>query len=72
MPRFVRMSVVLLRLKVSNTLVPLSKAQVRSHLARHECCARRHNRHRYLHISTADLQTAGSCEHRGVSALQGW
>jgi hypothetical protein len=69
----VRMSVVLLLLEVSNTLVLLRIAQVRSHLARHERLARRQNRPYYiLHISTADLQTAGSSEHRGMSALQGW
>jgi hypothetical protein len=72
MSRLVRMSVVLLLLRVGNSHLLLSKARARCHLTRHERLARRQNRPRYiLHISTADLQTAGSREHRGVSALQG-
>lgn len=67
-----RVSVVLLLLKVADCHMLLSMARGRSALTRYEGFARRRNRPRYvLHVSTADLQSAGSQEHRGVSALQG-
>ena len=68
-----RVSVVLLLLKVADCHMLLSMARGRSALTRYERFARRRNRPRYiLHVSTADLQPAEPWKHRGVSALQGW
>jgi hypothetical protein len=67
------MAVVLLLLRVGDSHLSLSIAQGKRDLTRRERFTRRRNRHRYiLHISTADLQPAGSWKHRGVSTLQGW
>jgi hypothetical protein len=73
MPHLMRVLVVLLLLEASDSHMLLSMAQGKCYLTCQERITRRRNRHRYiLHISTADLQPAGSCEQRGVSALQGW
>ena len=66
-------SVVLLLLKVSDSHLPLGMARRRIDPMRYERLAHRKDRHRYiLRVSTADLQSAGSREHRGASTLQGW
>lgn len=73
MPQLMRVLVVLSLLEASDSRAPLSIAKGKRDLTRQERITRRRNRHRYiLHISTADLQPAGSREHRGVNALQGW
>ena len=73
MPHLMLVLVVLLLVEAGDSRTPLSMAQGKCDLTRQERITRRRNRHRYiLHISTADLQPAGSREHRGVNALQGW
>jgi hypothetical protein len=60
-PHLMRVSVVLLLLKVSESHLPLSMAQRRSDLTRYERFAGRRDRHCYiLHVSAADLQPAVS------------
>jgi hypothetical protein len=67
-----RVLVVLLLLEVGDSHMLLSMAQGRRDLTRCQRFARRSNRHGYiLHVSTADLQRAGSWKRRGVSTLQG-
>ena len=71
-PHLMRVSVVLLLLKVSESRLPLSMAQRRSYFTRYERFASRQDRHGYiLHVSTADLQPAGSWTSHGASTLQG-
>lgn len=56
-----RVSVVLLLLKVGDSHQSRSMGRGESDLTRYVRFARRRNRHRYfLHASTADLQPAGS------------
>lgn len=68
-----RVSVVLLFLKVGDSHQSLSMGRGKSDITCYVRFTRRRNRHRYfLHVSTADLQLVASTTHHGAIALQGW